>query len=50
MHDDRSWLKKLVEEVGRAAQAGYAQTARLMALLTVASVDIAFVLVVMTRY
>jgi hypothetical protein len=42
----RGWITRLVEEIGRAAQAGWAQTARLIALLAVAAAAVA--LVVMT--
>ncbi len=53
MHDsppeNRSWLEKLVEEAGRAAQAGNAQTARLMALLAVAAGAVALILTLMAR-
>lgn len=40
----RSWLERLVEEAGRAAQAGNAQTARLIALLAVGAAAVALVL------
>jgi hypothetical protein len=40
----RSWLERLVEEAGRAAQAGNAQTARLIALLAVGAAAAALVL------
>jgi hypothetical protein len=49
MHESRpdwgrpSWLERLVEEAGRAAQAGNAQTARLIALLSVAAAAVALV-------
>lgn len=39
----RSWLERLVEEVGRAVQAGNAETARLIALLAVAAAAVALV-------
>lgn len=42
----RSWPERLVEEVGRAVQAGNAQTARLIAVLAVAAAAIALVLLV----
>ena len=38
-----SWLERLVEEAGRAVQAGNAQTARLIALLAVAAAALALV-------
>jgi uncharacterized RDD family membrane protein YckC len=54
MHDspsgDGGWLKELVKEAGRAARAGNAVTARLMAQLAVAAAAIAFVLAVTARY
>lgn len=37
-------LGRLVTEMGRAAQGGWAQTARLMALLTVVAAAVALVL------
>jgi hypothetical protein len=40
----RNWPERLVEEVGRAVQAGNAQTARLIAVLAVAAAAIALVL------
>jgi hypothetical protein len=40
----RSWLERLVEEAGRAVQAGNAQTARLIAVLAVAAAAAALVL------
>ena len=40
------WLEQLVGAIERAAQAGWAQTARMIALLTVAAAAVA--LVVMT--
>ena len=40
----RSWPERLVEEAGRAVRAGNAQTARLIALLTVTAVAVALVL------
>jgi hypothetical protein len=40
----RSWPERLVEEVGRAVQAGNAQTARLIAVLAVAAAAFALVL------
>jgi len=39
-----SWLGRLVTEIGRAAGAGWAPTARLMALLAVAAAAVALVL------
>jgi hypothetical protein len=42
----RHWLERLVEEVGRAVQAGNAQTARLIAVLAVASAAFALILLV----
>jgi hypothetical protein len=38
-----NWITRLVEEMGRAAQAGNAQTARLIALLAVAAAAVAVV-------
>jgi hypothetical protein len=38
------WLSGLVREMGRAAQAGNAQTARLVALLAVAAAAVALVI------
>jgi len=49
LREDDGWLKKFVEEAGRAAQAGNAQTARLMALVAVAAAAFAFILVVTAR-
>jgi hypothetical protein len=43
----RDPIARLVCEIGRAAQAGWAQTARMMALLAVAAAAVALVL--MTR-
>ena len=40
----RGWPERLVEEAGRAVQAGNAQTARLIALLAVAAAAVALVL------
>jgi len=40
----RSWLERLVEEAGRAVQAGNAQTAPLIALLAVAAAAVTLVL------
>ena len=40
----RSWLERLVEEAGRAAQTGNAQTARLIAMLAVAAAALALAL------
>ena len=40
----RSWLERLVEEAGRAVQAGNAQTARLISVLAVAAAAAALVL------
>lgn len=40
----RSWLERLVEEAGRAVQAGNAQTARMIALLAVTAAAVALVL------
>lgn len=42
---DRSALERLVVEIGRAARAGWAQTARLIALLTVTAGAVALILV-----
>ena len=39
-----SWLACLVYEMGRAAEAGSAQTARLIALLAVAAAAVALIL------
>ncbi len=41
----RSPMSSLVYEIGRAAQAGWAQTARMIALLTVAAAAVALILV-----
>lgn len=41
-----SWLDRLVEEAGRAAQAGNAQTVRLAALLAVAAAAVALILTI----
>jgi len=38
-------MSSLVYEIGRAAQAGWAQTARMIALLTVAAAAVALILV-----
>jgi len=38
------WLTRLVHEMGRAAEAGSAQTARLIALLAVAAAAVALIL------
>ena len=38
-------LGRLVTEIGRAAQAGWAQTARMIALLAVAAAAVALILV-----
>jgi hypothetical protein len=40
----RSWLERLVEEAGRAVQAGNAQTARLITTLLFAAGAVALVL------
>ncbi len=40
----RSWLERLVEEAGRAVQAGNAQTARRIARLAVTAAAVALVL------
>ena len=48
MADDgpgRSSISSLIYEIGRAAQAGWAQTARMIALLTVAAAAVALILV-----
>jgi hypothetical protein len=42
----RGWSERLVEAIERAAEAGWAQTARMIALLSVAAAAVA--LVVMT--
>jgi hypothetical protein len=39
-----SWLEKLIEEVGRAVQAGNAQTARWIIVLVVAAAALSLVL------
>jgi len=39
-----SWMTRLVEEMGRAAQTGNVQTARLMGLLAVAAAAVALVI------
>jgi hypothetical protein len=39
------WLGRLVTELGRAAGAGWAPTARLMALLAVAAAAVSLILV-----
>lgn len=48
MHGDfdgrGAWLARLVQEMGRAAEAGSAQTARLIALLAVAAAAVALIL------
>jgi hypothetical protein len=52
MADDepgRSPASSLVYEIGRAAQAGWAQTARMIALLAVAAAAVALILVT-SRY
>ena len=38
-------LGRLITEIGRAARAGWAQTARMIALLTVAAAAVALVIV-----
>ena len=40
----RNPISSLVYEIGRAAQAGWAQTARMIALLTVAAAAVALIL------
>jgi hypothetical protein len=45
----RSPVSGLVYEIGRAAQAGWAQTARMIALLAVAAAAVALILVT-SRY
>jgi len=40
----RGWKERLVDEVGRAVRAGWAQTARLMALLAVGAAAAALVM------
>ena len=48
MADDepgKSPISSLVYEIGRAAQAGWAQTARMIALLTVVAAAVALILV-----
>ena len=52
MADDepgRTPISGLVYEIGRAAQAGWAQTARMIALLAVAAAAVALILVT-SRY
>ncbi len=52
MADDdsgRSPISSLVYEIGRAAQAGWAQTARMIALLAVAAAAVALILMT-SRY
>jgi hypothetical protein len=45
-HDrDGDPLRRLVVEIGRAARAGWAQTARMIALLAVAAAAVALILV-----
>lgn len=44
LDDQGSWLARLVQEMGRAAEAGSAQTARLIALLAVAAAAVALIL------
>ena len=39
----RGWKERLIDEAGRAVQAGWAQTTRLMALLAVGAAAIALV-------
>lgn len=39
----RSWIARLIDEMGRAAQAGNAQTARMIVLLAVAAAAVALV-------
>jgi hypothetical protein len=51
MHDDpggegSGWLARLVTEMGRAAEAGNAQAARLAGLLTVAAAAAALILAI----
>jgi hypothetical protein len=43
-HGARDPIARLVYEIGRAAQAGWAQTARMIALLAVAAAAVALVL------
>ena len=42
--DDRNPFNRLVYEIGQAARAGWAQTARMIALLAVAAAAVALVL------
>ena len=42
--DDRNPLNRLVYEIGQAARAGWAQTARLIALLAVAAAAVTLVM------
>ena len=46
---DRNPISSLVREIGRAAQAGWAQTARMITLLAVAAAAAALILVT-SRY
>jgi hypothetical protein len=39
------WMARLIDEMGRAAQAGSAQTARLIALLAVVAAAVALILI-----
>jgi hypothetical protein len=41
--EGRGWMERLVDEAGKAVQAGWAQTARLMALLAVIAAAVALV-------
>jgi hypothetical protein len=42
----RSWIARLIVEMGRAAEAGNAQTARLIALLAVAATAVALIMMI----
>jgi hypothetical protein len=42
-NEGRGWKERLVDEAGKAVQAGWAQTARLMALLAVGAAAVALV-------
>lgn len=42
-NEGRGWKERLVDEAGKAVQAGWAQTARLMALLAVGAAAVALI-------
>ena len=46
---DRNPISELIDEIGRAAQAGWAQTARMTVLLTVGAVAVVLILLI-SRY